>query len=211
MTTSEILFPKIRKFIEDTFECPVFDRYGANEVDGISLECPGGAGMHINLEGNFLEFVGRNGPVKENEMGEIVITNLYNYGMPLIRYRIGDFASYSNQTCQCGKTLPVMGNLHGRIHDFVVSSDGSLLDPYFFVKVISPTLVQEFKIDQESAGEVTILLKTDNFEHDSQQILEKILWLDPGMKVRFKRLDSWPISASGKYRFVESKAKIDWF
>jgi len=211
MTTSEILFPNIRKFIEDTFGCPVFDRYGANEVDGISLECPAGTGMHINLEGNFLEFVGKKGPVDENEVGEIVITNLYNYGMPLIRYRIGDYASFSNGTCRCGKTLPLMGNLHGRIHDFIVSSDGSLLDPYFFVKIISPTSVQEFKIDQENAGEVTILVKTDSFEHDSQQILQKILWLDPSMKVRFKRLDSWPISVSGKYRFVESKAKIDWY
>ena len=91
ISSAEILSEEARAAIQLVFGCPVFNRYGCREVSVVASECEQHQGLHIMAEGLYVEIVDRNGhPVTEGEVGDILVTDLLNYGMPLIRYRIGD-------------------------------------------------------------------------------------------------------------------------
>lgn len=96
----EMLPEAHRNFLERTFGCEVFGFYGASEFGIIGQECQFKNGFHINEEAVYVEIEGRNGL---DGSGEILITALTNYVMPLIRYRIGDSGSIISEPCPCGR------------------------------------------------------------------------------------------------------------
>ena len=126
VSTAEVLGPEDRALIEDVFGCRVFNRYGCREVSVIASECAEHAGMHIMAEGLCVEVVrgGRYAP--PGEAGAVLITDLLNLAMPLIRYRIGDVAASQAGPCSCGRGLPRLEGLQGRVTDFLVARTGAL-------------------------------------------------------------------------------------
>ena len=116
-----------RKTIEHAFGSKVFSFYGAREAGYIGVECREHNGFHLNSYGLFVEFVkkGDSQICKNDEIGRIVFTDLYNYTMPLIRYEIGDLGIPSNADCKCGSPLPLMKFFAGRETDVFVTPSGS--------------------------------------------------------------------------------------
>ena len=91
--TAEVLQEEQRRRIESVFGCPVFVRYGSREVALIASECERHQGLHLNAESLYMEIIREGKEARQNESGEVLITDLLNDAMPLIRYRIGDVAT----------------------------------------------------------------------------------------------------------------------
>jgi len=119
ITSAETLFDFMRKTIEKAFGCPVFDYYGSREVGALAAECEEHSGYHISAENVVLEFVSEGEHVTTGEKGLILVTSLRNFGMPFIRYNIGDVGRPSDEVCSCGRSLPLISSIEGRVSEFM--------------------------------------------------------------------------------------------
>jgi len=120
--TAEPLLPSQRRIIEEML-CPVFERYGSREFGMIAAECEHHRGMHLNTAAVYIEFVPVPGAEVEG-LHEILATDLLNYGMPLIRYRINDCVVPRMEPCSCGRGLPLLGTIEGRTGDVFYLPNG---------------------------------------------------------------------------------------
>jgi len=128
MSSAGTLFPDMRERISGYFNAPVFNRYGAREVGDIAAECSAHEGLHVNPLTHYVELLRPDGsPARRGEIGEVVVTLLTNYAMPLIRYRIGDVATWAEAPCSCGCAWPILKQVEGRVTDHFVSMSGDLI------------------------------------------------------------------------------------
>lgn len=128
MSTGEVLSERDRKLFESFYQCRVFDMYGSREAGNNACECDHHTGRHIAMETSLLEVVKDGQPLGPDQDGEYLITDLTNYGFPLIRYQINDYGRILSQSCSCGRQLPMMGSTVGRVHDRVQLLDGRSID-----------------------------------------------------------------------------------
>lgn len=127
---AESLSQHQRAQIEAATGCRPCSLYGATETGLIAVDCPAGGGMHVVAEGVKVEILDASGaPTLPGEIGEIVVTPLYNYAMPLIRYRLGDLARAANGPCACGRHMPLIGEVLGRTRNMFVRPDGQRFWP----------------------------------------------------------------------------------
>jgi phenylacetate-CoA ligase len=169
ITSAGVLYPHMRKTIESVFNAPVFNRYGSREVGDIACECSYHTGLHVSALTHYVEIIKPDGSFAEpGEIGEIVVTALTNYSMPLIRYQISDFASWSKEQCPCKRGLPLIKNILGRTSDTFVKKDGSAVSGIFFVPVLveHSGWVKQFQIIQEKYNYIRILLVLKNNSDD---------------------------------------------
>lgn len=135
-TSADLLEGAIRKLISSTFQGELYDNYSCNEVALIAWECKRHSGYHVNVDTLLVEFLKNGEPVSDGERGEIVITDLTNKAMPLIRYKIGDLGVLSDEQCSCGITLPLMKVIEGRKDDFIQTLDGRIISPHQFKRIL---------------------------------------------------------------------------
>ena len=214
VTSAEMLTPDDRELVESYFRCRVFNRYGCREVSVIASECEQHDGMHIMAEGLYVEILDGDQPAKEGNLGSVVVTDLRNLAMPLIRYRIGDMSSINSAPCICGRSLPRLNALQGRITDFLVADDGRLVSGAFlsiYLLADRPGLGR-VQVIQSYPGQVCIQLT--GIGQSATQLQEDIAYLQsavkrhlgPGTQFEYKIVDSIPNSASGKFIFCKSEA-----
>src|SRR5207249_8098782 len=114
ITTAMVLHSWQRRTIEEVFGCPVTNRYGCEEVSLIACECERHHGLHVNADGVFVEIMRADDtgalthPTRPGEPGAVVVTDLTNRAMPIIRYQVGDVAVLSDRVCTCGRGLPLL-------------------------------------------------------------------------------------------------------
>lgn len=123
VTTSEVLTPPQRQLLAEVFGTRIFNEYGCGELGTIAHECEHGR-LHLSEENLLVEILDGDRSCAPGEMGEIVVTELNNRAMPLLRYRLGDFGSLAAGSCPCGRTLAVLENVFGRAYDFLVDRQG---------------------------------------------------------------------------------------
>lgn len=123
MTSAGTLYPHMRDVIERVFKSPVFNRYGSREVGDVACECEAHKGLHISPLTHYVEILRENGTPAAP--GEVVITLLTNYIMPLIRYRIGDMAAWAEEDCSCGRKWSLLKQVHGRINSIITTKKGA--------------------------------------------------------------------------------------
>ena len=216
VTSAEVLEPADRQVIEEVFGCPVFNRYGCREVGVIASECPAHQGLHIAAEGLLIEIVHGNDPVRPGESGAILVTDLLNLGMPLIRYRIGDMGTWEEGPCPCGRGLPRLREVAGRVTDFLVGPDGRLVSGVYlatYVVARRPSLGQ-VQILQEEAGKVRYRIKPGaRFQgRDDLDYLqtETRRYLGEETCVDWEFTDNLEPEPSGKYIFSRSIASKNY-
>jgi phenylacetate-CoA ligase len=125
IVSGDTLLPGMRSSIERFFQCKCFDHYAQSEAVSMAMECLHGR-MHVSRIAGILEILREDGsPCQPGEVGEIVATGLLNDTMPLIRYRLGDYAAWAeHQTCSCGNPQPIITDLAGRKDDYVITPSG---------------------------------------------------------------------------------------
>lgn len=128
-TTAELLLPAWRQNISTFFECDIRDLYGSAEFHRLAWECEKHEGYHLDIDAHVIEFVDHlNNPVDEGD-AFVVITGLFNYAFPLIRYRLGDIVTLKKSRCSCGRTLPLIESIQGREDDYLTLPSGKLISP----------------------------------------------------------------------------------
>ncbi|MBM2826341.1 MAG: hypothetical protein HW403_405, partial [Dehalococcoidia bacterium] len=121
--SAEMLFSHQRELIQEVFGCKVFNRYGGREMGDVAHECEAGS-MHINAESIYVEFIRDGRPAEPGVPGEIILTALDLYGMPLLRYQVEDIGAPRAGGCPCGRGLPTMEMVEGRIQDIISLKSG---------------------------------------------------------------------------------------
>ncbi|MBI5193526.1 MAG: phenylacetate--CoA ligase family protein [Nitrospirae bacterium] len=194
--------------MEDIFKCPVFEKYGTRESGVIACECSVHDGMHIFAEGVYLEFLKDGRQASSGEMGEIVVTDLFNYGMPLIRYKIGDVAVVTDRKCPCGSNLLLIDKIIGRDRDILIAQDGTPKPGYLFVEVVNKhNIPARCQFVQEDVDSLLVnIVKLNGFEERYLTIIEsnckKIL--GGSVNVKFIFMKDIPRESSGKFKYVYS-------
>jgi phenylacetate-CoA ligase len=202
----ELLDDNSRKIINSAFGTEIFDTYGCTEAGDIAWECSERAGYHINSDLITTEFVKDNEPVAPDESGEIIITPLWNYAMPLIRYKIGDVGKSCDDICSCGRGLPLMRIVEGRFEDFIVLPNGKIISPLNNLTYFDNfECVTDYRIIQEKKDKLVlqIVLKDACEENTFQKFKDNINNFGEDITIEIEVLDSIP--RTGKFRRVVSK------
>lgn len=183
MTSAGNLYPTTRSFLEKIFQCRVFNRYGSREVGDVACTCEKQNELHLNIFNHFVEVLDNNGNDIDDSIktGNIHITTLNNYAMPLLRYSIGDIATGIDMTntCVCGRGLPRLRRLAGRDVEVFSLADGTMVDGEFFTHLFyHKTWVKKFQIIQESFSLVRVRIVkigTLDTQLDEEEITQAIL------------------------------------
>ena len=189
----------------------VYDVLGLIEMGDIAWECPAHEGFHLNSDVVMTEFLDeQNNPVSPGQPGRLVCTSLYGYTMPLIRYEVGDICVPSDKLCPCGRTLPLMKSVQGRINDFIILSDGRRLSPSFSHIIMQNFHdVAQYKVIQEDRERLLVqIVKQEGYtEATALRIKEKIeKAIHHSLEVKVETVQDIPRDPSGKIRTVVSQA-----
>jgi len=199
--------------IESAFNCPVFNTYGCREFMLIATQCEQRNGLHISADNLFVEILKDDRSDKHGEIGEVVVTDLHNYGMPFIRYRNGDLAVNSESQCSCGRGLPLISDVEGRVTDMIVTTDGKIVTGLFFPHLMKEFKeVEHFQAIQESKEKILLRIvqktrisnvRLEFMKNEIQKVCGKT------MQVDFEFVDDIPLTSSGKNRIIISKIPVD--
>lgn len=199
-----------RQKIEDFFQAPVYDFYGARDASSIAQECDHFNGLHVFMENAIVEVVDENGQQVEDGEGDIIITNLHNYAMPLIRYKIGDRARISkNKVCTCGRNLILLDEIIGRIFEIIKFPNGNRVGGTFWTFVMkSAPGVRDFQVVQVNEDRINIyyIPDKDHSKYNVDLIKQNILsYAGEQTILDFQMVDQIPETKAGKKQFVISK------
>jgi len=180
LTTGEPLRPEVRGLLESTFQTKVSDIYGCSEGGEIAWQCHRNRGYHINAENCIVEIVKGNKPVAIGETGEVVITNLNRYAMPIIRYKNGDLARLSTEMCSCGCQLPMIEEIAGRTGEDMSLPNGKTIPWNQLKSLMTHQRIRQFQLVQEKDGSLTIRYIPEDISETEQ--------LDALLRFRFQHL-----------------------
>ena len=198
-----------RTVMQDVFGVAPTNRYGCEEVSLIACECEILRGLHVNADSVYLEIENPN-----ERTGNLLVTDLSNFAMPLVRYRIGDVGALSDRVCECGRGLPLLESIEGREADFVVTPTGRLISGI--------SLTENFALHIRGAAQVQVIQETvhhlrirlvpdERFNHESERQIAKLVndTFGSGVRHDVECVSSIPQEPSGKYRFCISKVAKD--
>jgi len=210
--TAEMLMPEQSGFLEEVFCAKVFNRYGCREVSVIASECGYHSGMHICAETLLVEVVPD--PSLPDGLGRILITDLLNRSMPLIRYEIGDVGKWAtDQSCPCQRGLPLLAEVRGRTTDFIVLPDGCKISgPALTLVVADMPDVRQVQFVKLASGSVRLRVVPGNGYSDATKAeLHKRLglYLQGSALMEIEEVPSIASERSGKYRFVVNESDLD--
>lgn len=204
VTGAEALYPSQRDQIERAFGVPVFNTYGCREFMLMAAECPLHAGLHVNIDNLVVEVADGSQPAMEGASGEVLVTDLTNHGMPFVRYRNGDRATLAVEACACGRGLPLLASVDGRVLDLIrTPGGGALAGEYFVHSMLGFPQVSRFQAVQVAADrlEFRYVCEPDLAPGVRREIHDTIARnLGPGMGLTLRRVRAIPLNASGKHR-----------
>jgi phenylacetate-CoA ligase len=208
ITTAEVLLPEQRALIEQVFRGRVFDRYGCREVSVIASECEHHTGLHVNSDALLIEI----DPIPHASagLGNILVTDLYNRSMPLIRYQIGDISKWQiGQVCPCGRSLPRLAGIEGRITDFLRLPDGKLISgPSLTLVVGDLSEIRQAQFVQRGSTEVQLRIVPGigYGAHTAQELKRRLYpYFHDQFDLSIQMVENIPAEVSGKYRFVKAE------
>jgi len=202
-TVSETLTTQARRAIEEAWRCKVYDRYGAVEGCILATECSAGR-LHVSPEIGVVEIIGSDGkPAKPGELGQVVATGLQNTLQPLIRYQIGDVARWaSDQDCPCGRQMPILEGVDGRVEDMCYTVHGEFLRFDTVFKDIAN--IREAQVVQRTLDEFAIrVVPADGFSAADAEHMQRNMRLHVGnVRVEVELVDHISRTAAGKFKAV---------
>jgi len=209
ITTSEKLTPGMRKVISEAFQCRVFEEYSTVETALFASECEHGR-LHLSPDVSITEILRPDGtPCLPGEVGEVVTTALLNSYQPLMRYRLGDLAAWDPGPCPCGRQMPVIKEVVGRLEEVVTGPDGRQLVRFHGIFTDQPNII-EGQIIQETLREFKVKVVTtagfsERDETDIQNRMVKRLGMN--VNITIEKVNAIPRSTSGKFIAVISKVR----
>tara|TARA_R110000737_G_scaffold231851_2_gene245332 strand:- start:1472 stop:2824 length:1353 start_codon:yes stop_codon:yes gene_type:complete len=205
------LFSFMRETIERVFQCKVYDHYGGREFGAVATECDYGSGLHVLGYNRIVEIVDKqNNICKDNEEGEIVVTVLNNFSMPLIRYKVGDVGLWSlEKNCACGNNYRKILRITGRTaNNFPLKEGGMVSGEYLTLSYNNIPGIVSFQIRQKNYHKIIIYLITDEKYQNSTEdyIRNRMLKLfGSELQLNYQYVDEIPTTSTGKHLFTVSE------
>ena len=211
VTTSEPLYDDTKDYLQKVFHCPVVNDYGSGETGPIAYTCNYG-GFHLMTDNLFIEIITEdNQQARPGEKGEVVVTELNNYIMPLIRYNIKDIVELGASECVCGRGLPVINNVAGRDRDVLLSANGTKVHGAFINYIAQQCKknglgLKQYQVVQSKIYLVTVYIIADyGYTSDTRDFivdkLKEVLGNDVSVEVLLvNKIDR---EKSGKLRVVK--------
>jgi phenylacetate-CoA ligase len=205
------MYDFLREEIEEVFQCKVFNHYGSREVGAIASECDAHDGLHMMSEHTLVEVVDEEGRAcKPGEKGEIVVTTLNNFSMPLIRYKIGDIGvKQAYSPCSCGCSYPKLQEVVGRSTDIFSTKSGiKVYGAYFTHLFYYIDWIKSFQVIQDDFDLINVkIVKAGKEKQESLDEIEAKIKLVMGedCRVVFHFVDSIPKTKTGKLLYTVSK------
>jgi phenylacetate-CoA ligase len=201
-----------RQTIERVFRAPVFETYGSREFMLIGGECEQHSGLHLTMENLLVEILDDEGrPTSDGDEGNVVITDLTNYGMPFVRYQNGDRAIAGSQTCRCGRGLPLLKKVVGRRLDMLETSDGRQVPGEFFPHLMKEyAAIRRFQVVQDDVQTVQVrLVVSPQWDVSSRESLERQIRQVVGdsVEIDIATVDDIPLTQAGKLQVVVRRTK----
>jgi phenylacetate-CoA ligase len=209
ITTSEKLTEEMRETMQQAFKCRVFEEYSTVENVLFASECEEGR-LHVSPDVAVVEILRPDGsPCQAGEAGEVVATSLTRTHQPLIRFRLGDMAMWDPQPCPCGRHMPVIKEVLGRLEEVVIGPDGRQLVRFHGV-FVNQAHIREGQIIQEALDLIRVkVVPVAGFgEADVQDIIQRVRQrLGEGARVEVESVAEIPRSKAGKFQAVVSKIR----
>lgn len=202
--SAEALYEPVRAELEDLFGAVVRNRYACREFGMVAADCPLGGGLHLMDMRLFVELL----PTAEDPaLRELVITDLDNRVMPLIRYRIDDLARPAAGPCRCGRPFARVEAVEGRVLDVVTTPDGRAFGGTFFTLVLRPfdRSIRQFQVVQDRPDHLVVrLVPGPGYDDAARERVRAVLakQFGPALAVELAEVDEIAPLASGKRRFV---------
>jgi phenylacetate-CoA ligase len=201
-----------RELIERVFQAPVFETYGSREFTLMAAECDRHRGLHLSMENYFFEIVDDKGrPTPDGQEGNVVITDLNNYGLPFVRYRNGDRAVAGWSTCSCGRGLPLLQGIVGRQLDMLQTPDGRLIPGEFFPHLLKDfPAIRRFQVIQEEPDRIQLhVVLNGTWSERDQQLLDREVRkvIGPVIQFDFLPVDHIDLTAAGKLQVVINRCR----
>jgi phenylacetate-CoA ligase len=203
ISTAMMLFRHERKKVEEVFQSRVFDRYGCEETSLIASECEAHEGLHVNTDSLVVETISNAGDPE----GRVIVTDLWNRGMPFIRYEIGDRAIPSSRACSCRRSYPLLERIAGRVADYLYTPMGELVSGISLTENFATLLpgVTQVQIVQDRLTHILVrVVPAGPFGDTSRNAIAYHVRerFGPAMLHDVELVERIPQEASGKYRFT---------
>jgi phenylacetate-CoA ligase len=203
LTTGEVVDQNLRSLALEKLGATIHDRYASQEAGCFAIQCPDTTTYHVQSETIIIELLNDEGaPCQEGEIGRVVVTPLFNFAAPLLRYEIGDYAE-AGGACTCGRSLPTLKRIMGRRRNMLVGRDGRHYWPqlhgFDFYKV---SQCREHQFRQVAPDVIEMWLVVDNPRTDAQEEeMRKIVTaaLPVPFEIRFRYVDEFPRGPSDKH------------
>ena len=198
VAAAEPVYESTRQLTQQAFRAPLFNTYGSREFMSIAAECEHHDGLHVHAENLLVE------TELDSDYGpsEFLVTDLHNYGMPFIRYRIGDIGRLGNAHCPCGRGLPLLQGIEGRVLEVLRTPEGRVVPGEFFPHLMKDAPeVKEFRVQQISLDEIIVsVVLSQELSGASQGMLrqEALKVFGSETRITIKPVDAIPPLASGK-------------
>jgi phenylacetate-CoA ligase len=214
ITIAETLTPERRRLIEEYFAAPITNRYGLREFGSWSAQSCAASPerFHVNTELVVCELLRQDGSeAAPGETARVVLTDLWNYARPFIRYDTGDLAAALPDPCPCGRGFPLLGSIEGRSAECLATADGKVISPailghYLFVYNDQARAVRCYQLVEESPGRVTLLVVPGDLWNDRsaaalrQNVAELV---GPKVEVAVRSVPAIPPEPSGKRPIIK--------
>lgn len=210
--TSEVLTTKIRESIRGSIGIDPFNEYGCGEVGSVAHECEHRS-LHVMSDNLIVELLDEYD--RPSLSGEIVVTDLFNFATPLIRYRLRDFGQWAESGCECGRKFPVLEKIFGRAYDFIIGRDGTKIHPemvmYAFEAIKREGItIDQFQVVQKQLKEFEIrLVIAEDLHGFVEPVIEKklVALLGQFVEISFLYVKNISREQSGKLRLVKSEVE----
>ena len=208
-TFGEMLRADLRCMVRNAWSVGIADIYSAQEVGYIALQCPQHEHYHVQAESLFVEVLDEQGaPCKPGEIGSVVVTSLHNFAMPMLRYRLRDFAEVG-EPCPCGRGLPVLKRIVGRARNMLVLPGGQLQWPHIPAAswAVAPP-VRQFQVIQHTVDglEVRLVCARPLLATEEDAVLAMVRQeLGWPFQIKLTFIDQMEETPNGKYEDFVSK------
>jgi phenylacetate-CoA ligase len=203
-TLGELLDDHARAMIEEAFDTEIFDAYGASEVGSIYTECAH-HNKHLQGNANVVEIVKNNDVLGTHEEGEVVVTNLLNYAMPMLRYNTEDLGYLLDDKCSCTWRYPLMTLTAGRKSDVIQLTEGRIVSAQEAMHILKGKAyaLRQFQVIQNRPHQLSIAVVTGT--HFTPTILRELAQefhaaFGVDLELEIHVVDTIAREASGKYK-----------
>jgi len=208
ITSSEKLTQDMRDTFKEVYGCKTFDGWGSVEACGLITECEHGS-MHISPDAGIIEVLDDNmQTVPPGNEGSVYCTGLLNFDQPLIRYKIGDRIILAGNKCTCGREMPVIQEIAGRIEDVVIGRDGRQMVRFhsIFNGLYS---IKRSQVIQETKDDIIVKIVADDklTKDDILLIKQRIVGQLGEMNINVEEVENIPLTKNGKFQAIVSKLK----